>query len=79
MGRHYTTARATLTGGIGSPLTLYNIEAEIRGLPPELRYAMRQQGSKPEVEALRPWIGANLAKVSKGNKLADALGYDRNH
>ena len=25
MGRHYTTARATLTGGIGSPLTLRRI------------------------------------------------------
>ncbi len=58
---------------------LYDIEAEIRGLPPELRYAMRQQRSKPVVEALKPWFEDSLAKVSKGSKLAEGLAYGLNH
>jgi transposase len=58
---------------------LYDIEAEIRGTPPELRRAIRQQRSKPVVEALKPWLEASLAKVSKGSPLAEALGYGLNH
>jgi transposase len=58
---------------------LYDIEADIRGMPPELRRAIRQQRSKPVIEALKPWFEASLAKVPKGGKLADALGYGLNH
>jgi hypothetical protein len=58
---------------------LYDIEAEIRGLQAQVRRAIRQQRSKPVVEALRPWLEASLAKVSKGSTLADALGYGLNH
>ena len=57
---------------------LYEIEAEIRGLPPELRRALRQEKAKPLVEALKPWIAASLAKVPKGSKLAEALAYGLN-
>lgn len=58
---------------------LYNIEAEIRGLPPGIRRAIRQERSKPVIEALKPWFEASLAKVSKGSKLAKALRYGLNH
>ena len=58
---------------------LYDIEADIRGMPPEVRRAIRQQRSKPVIEAMKPWFEASLAKVSKGGKLADALGYGLNH
>ena len=44
---------------------LYEIEAEIRGLPPEVRRALRQQKARPLVEALKPWLEESLAKVSK--------------
>jgi transposase len=57
---------------------LYEIEAEIRGLPPEVRRALRQQKAKPLVEALKPWLEESLAKVSKGSKLAEALAYGLN-
>ncbi len=57
---------------------LYAIEAEIRGLPPELRRALRQEKAKPLVEALKPWLGESLARVSKGSKLAEALAYALN-
>ncbi len=54
---------------------LYEIEADIRGLPPEVRRNVRQQQSKPIVEALKPWFEASLAKVSKGGKLGKAIRY----
>jgi hypothetical protein len=57
---------------------LYAIEAEIRGLPPGVRRALRQEKAKPLVEALKPWLEESLAKVSKGSKLADALAYGLN-
>jgi len=40
---------------------LYDIEAEVRGSPPEVRRAARQQRSKPVIEALKPWFEDNLA------------------
>ena len=58
---------------------LYDIEAEIRGLPAQVRRAIRQQRAKPVVDALKPWLEASLAKVSKGSTLAEALGYGLNH
>ena len=58
---------------------LYEIEDEIRGLPPGIRRAIRQERSKPVIEAMKPWFEASLAKVSKGGKLAKALRYGLNH
>lgn len=58
---------------------LYDIEAEIRGLPPELRKAVRQEKSKPVIEAMKLWFEACLAKVSKGGRIADAIRYGLNH
>ena len=58
---------------------LYDVEADIRGLPPQLRRALRQEHAKPVVEALKPWLEANLAQLSKGGKLAQAIRYGLNH
>jgi transposase len=58
---------------------LYDIEAEVRGSPPDIRRAARQQRSKPVVEALKPWFEDSLARMSKGSKLAEALAYGLNH
>jgi transposase len=58
---------------------LYNIEAEIRGLPPQVRRAARQARSKPVADVLRPWLEMSLAKVPKGSKLGEALAYGLNH
>jgi hypothetical protein len=57
---------------------LYDIETEIRGLPPGVRRAIRQQRAKPVIEMLKPWLEASLAKVPKGGKLAGVLGYGLN-
>lgn len=58
---------------------LYDIETEIRGMPPGVRRAIRQERSKPVIEALKPWFEASLAKIPKGGKLADALSYGLSH
>ena len=58
---------------------LYDIEAEVRGSPSEVRRAARQQRSKPVVEALKPWFENNLARMSEGSKLAEAIAYGLNH
>ena len=58
---------------------LYEIEADIRGLPPQVRRNLRQQQSKPIVDALKPWFEACLAKVSKGGKLGKAIRYGLRH
>jgi hypothetical protein len=57
---------------------LYDIEAEIRGLPREVRRALRQEKAKPLVDALKPWLAESLARVPKGSKLGEALGYGLN-
>jgi transposase len=58
---------------------LYAIEDEIRGLPPELRRRMRQDRSRPIMEALKPWFEQSLAAVPKGGKIGEALAYGINH
>jgi transposase len=58
---------------------LYDIEADIRGLPPEVRRGLRQKHAKPVIEALKPWLEENLSKVSKGGKLGEGIRYALNH
>lgn len=58
---------------------LYRIEAEIRGRPPEERSAVRQEKSRPVLEALQPWLRARLDQVSQKSKLAEAIRYTLNH
>lgn len=57
---------------------LYDIEADIRGLSPEVRRALRQQHAKPEVEALNVWFEACLGRVSQSGKIAEAIRYGLN-
>lgn len=58
---------------------LYRIEAEIRGQPPAVRQAARQERSKPVVEAMKAWFEASLATVSGASKIAEAIRYGLNH
>ena len=81
--RFYEIHQAT-----GSPLAeealrrigeLYAIEAEIRGRPAEERRAVRQERSKPIVEALHAWLTAQLGRVSGKSSLAEAIRYALRH
>jgi transposase len=66
----------------GSPLAeealrrigeLYKIEAEVRGRPADERRAVRQERSKPIVDALHGWLTAQLERVSGRSNLAEAI------
>jgi transposase len=54
---------------------LYKIEAEIRGLPPEQRRAVRQEQSRPLVDTFFAWLGAQADRVSRKSELGKALAY----
>lgn len=54
---------------------LYAVEAEIKGDAAEARRAARQQKSKPLVDALKAWLGAQLAVVSQKSAIAAAIRY----
>lgn len=54
---------------------LYAIEADIRGQTAECRRAVRDQRSRPLVDALKMWLEAQLALVSGKSPLAAAIRY----
>src|SRR4051794_39582409 len=77
--RFYEIHQAT-----GSPLAaealrrigeLYKVEVEIRGRPAEVRRAVRQERSRPLVDALHAWLTVQLGRVSSKSALAKAIRY----
>jgi transposase len=54
---------------------LYAIEAEIRGDAAAARCAARQARARPRVDALKPWLDENLARISGKSPLAEAIRY----
>jgi transposase len=72
----------------GSPLAeealrrigeLYKVEAEIRGRSAEERRTVRQERSRPIVDALHAWLTIQLARVSGKSGLAEAIRYALRH
>jgi transposase len=57
---------------------LFAIEREINGKPPDERKRMRQECSRPLVEALETWLRAQRRKLSAGNDVAKAIQYSLN-
>ena len=58
---------------------LYEIEAEIRGHAAEHRRAVRQERSRPVVEALHAWLQEQLPRLSGSSPLAAAMRYALRH
>jgi transposase len=58
---------------------LYVIEAEIRGHPAEHRRQIRQQRSRPIVEALHDWLQVQVGRVPASSDLAKAIRYAIRH
>ena len=54
---------------------LYAIEKDIRGRSAEERRLVRQQKSRPLVDAFEPWLRAKLGLISQKGKLAEAIRY----
>jgi hypothetical protein len=53
----------------------YRIEDDIRGRSSEERLAVRQERTRPLVEALQSWLREKLSLISQKTKLAEAIRY----
>jgi hypothetical protein len=58
---------------------LYEIEATIRGKSSDIRQAVRQQQSRPLVEALHSWFEEHLPRLAGWSDLAKAIRYALRH
>ncbi len=54
---------------------IYQNESDIRGQSPEERRTIRQERSRPLVDAFEPWLRDKLALISQKTKLAEAIRY----
>lgn len=54
---------------------LYAVEADARGKPATARQELRQQCSRPQLEALKAWFEATRATLSGKSLLAQAMRY----
>ncbi|MBE0658611.1 MAG: IS66 family transposase [Bryobacteraceae bacterium] len=54
---------------------LYEIEAGIRGRPPDERRRVRNERSRPRLDVLHEWLQATMPKLSKKSDVASAIGY----
>jgi transposase len=76
---HQATGSPLAAEALQRIMELYAIETEIRGQPAEDRRAVRQERSKPIVEALHAWLTAQLGRVSGKSNLAEAIRYALRH
>ena len=58
---------------------LYAIEADIRGQPAERRRQVRQERSRPIVEALHAWMLYHVERLSAVSDLTKAIRYALRH
>ncbi|MGE0667844.1 MAG: IS66 family transposase [Sphingomonadales bacterium] len=54
---------------------LYAVEKRIRGRPAEARRQARQKDVRPLVEAMKPWLNAELRRIPNRSGLAEAIRY----
>ena len=54
---------------------IFDIEREINGMDADARLAVRQERSRPLVEALHSWLLDERARMSKHNSVAKAIDY----
>jgi transposase len=54
---------------------LYEIEADIRGRPPDIRREQRRARAGPLLQEMHAWLTALLGRVSAKSDLAKAIGY----
>ena len=57
----------------------YVIEAEIRGLPPEERQRIRQERTRPLLEAFKNWVTERLTEIMSSSEMAEPLNYTLGH
>jgi transposase len=60
-------------------VTLYAIEEQVRGKPPDLRCSVRQTQAKPILDDLRLWMEKTLRSLSAKSDTAGAIRYALSH
>ena len=60
---------------LGRIAALYRVETMVRSKPPERRLEARRELSAPIVEALRPWLDAQLGRLPSASELARHIRY----
>ena len=55
--------------------TLYGIEKEIRGRPPDERQRIRTERSRPILESMQEWFKVSLSKLSRKSDVTLAIHY----
>jgi hypothetical protein len=76
----YAATQSPLAGeALRQIAALYEIEDEIRGQPAAVRRRVRQQRSRPLVEAMQTWLVETLGRISGRSALAQAIRYALNH
>jgi transposase len=76
---HHATGSPIAAEALRRIAELYQIEARIRGRPPDQRAHIRQAQSRPLVEAMKTWLEGELARISAKSALADAIRYAVRH
>ncbi|MCG8407704.1 MAG: IS66 family transposase [Phycisphaerales bacterium] len=61
--------------GLSQIQALYCTEKDLRGQPPEQRYAARRERSKPIIDAFEDWLARSRARVSAKSPTGEALKY----
>jgi hypothetical protein len=69
---HKSPIAAQMMDWIGE---LYAIEQEIRGRPPDLRRAVRQERSRPLLDRMKAWLEQTLPALSQKSAMAKAIHY----
>jgi transposase len=76
----YTATESPLAAEVLARIAkLYEIEAGIRGQPPDVRQAVRQLRSRPLVEDLHLWLQDHLPRLPGWTDLAKAMRYALRH
>jgi hypothetical protein len=76
----YTSTQSPLAAEVLARIAkLYEIEADIRGQPPDVRQDVRQLRSRPLVEDLHLWLQNQVPRVPGWSDLAKAMRYALRH
>ena len=73
--QHKSMATPLTTDILARIAALYAIEADVRGQPPDVRRAARQERTKPLIETLRKVLDDALRHLSPKSDMAKAIAY----
>jgi transposase len=76
---HHATASPVAAEALRRIAELYQIEARIRGCPPDARARIRQAESRLLIDAMRTWLQGELGRLSAKSTLAEAIRYALRH